>query len=270
MNNSIKKAASIFSLSAALLPAALYADTSDSWEFGAAIYGWFPDMSGVTSFPHGPDQEFEIPIGDILDNLQFTFQGSFDARKGNWGLFTDVIYMDLGNTESSFREGTIGGAEIPVGVNASVGFDMKSWIWTTAGYYRLVDQSEKTFDLLAGLRYTDIEQSLHWTFSGNIGQLPISGPEGSAAVGANYWDAIIGIRGRFAFGQSSSWFLPYYFDVGAGDSDLTWQAVAGIGYSFGWGDIAAVWRYLDYDLPSGKPIGSMDFSGPAVGAVFRW
>ena len=270
MNNSIRKAVGIFSLSAALLPAALYADTSDSWEFGASIYGWFPDISGSTAFPHGGGGDFTVPVGDILDKLQFTFQGSFDARKGSWGFITDVIYMDMGETKTGFNEGTIGGSGIPADVTGAVGFDMKSWIWTTAGYYRLVDQPQAAFDLLAGLRYTDVEQSLHWSFSGDIGQLPLPGPEGRAEVSADYWDAIIGVRGRFAFGNDGSWFLPYYFDVGTGDSDFTWQAVAGLGYAFGWGDVAAVWRYLDYDLPSGKPIGDMDFSGPAIGAVFRW
>jgi hypothetical protein len=47
-----------------------------------------------------------------------------------------------------------------------------------------------------------------------------------------------------AFKLSSAWFVPYYLDVGAGDSYLTWQALAGIGYKFKWGETAAFWRYL--------------------------
>ena len=49
--------------------------------------------------------------------------------------------------------------------------------------------------------------------------------------------------------------------VGAGDSDYTWQAMAGIGYSFGWGDILGSWRYLDYHMKSGRPVESLNFSG---------
>ena len=64
--------------------------------------------------------------------------------------------------------------------------------------------------------------------------------------------------------------MPYYLDVGTGNSDLTWQALAGIGYSFKWGEMIAAWRYLDYEMPSDKRIADMNFSGPAVGAVFRW
>jgi len=31
-----------------------------------------------------------------------------------------------------------------------------------------------------------------------------------------------------------------------------------------------VWRYLDYDMKSGRKIESMTFDAPAIAAVFRW
>lgn len=270
MNKSIKKMVHMTLFSAALLPASLSADSTDSWEFGASIYGWFPDISGTTNIPLTDGEGFTIGIGDILDNLQFTFQGSFDARKGNWGLLTDVIYMDLGNSKSDVRNGTIGGSQLPWDLNGEVGFDMKSWIWTTAGYYRMVDESNKSFDFVAGVRYLDVEQGLDWSFSGDIGGTPLPGRTGSVTLGNSYWDFIVGLRGNLAFGQNNKWFIPYYVDIGTGDSDMTWQALAGLGYRFNWGEVAAVWRYLDYDLPSGKPIADMNFSGPAVGVILRW
>ncbi len=266
----LTKTASIFSLALALLPNLASAGTGDEWTFGASIYGWFPDISGTTAFPDGSGNDFVVPIGTILDNLSFTLQGGFDARKGKWGIVTDVIYMDLNKKESEYREGTIGGQEIPVDVTAKVGLGMKSWIWTTAAYYRVIDQPEKSFDLLFGARYLDISQSLDFSFSGNIGGTPLPGHEASAKVGGANWDAVVGLRGRFSFGQGNQWFMPYLLDVGTGDTDLTWQAMAGIGYAFKWGEMIAAWRYLEYDMPSDKPIDNMNFSGPVVGAVFRW
>ncbi len=62
--------------------------------------------------------------------------------------------------------------------------------------------------------------------------------------------------------------MPYYLDVGTGESDVTWQAVTGIGYKFGWGEAFLVYRYLDYDF--GKQIDSLTLSGPAIGVNFRW
>jgi len=270
MRSQIKKAISVISLTAALLPAAVSADNSDSWEFGASVYGWFPDISGSTSFPDGSGGDFTLPIDTILDNLKFTFQGSFDARKGNWGLYTDVIYMDMGASKSNTGEGTIGGIEIPVDVTAKVSLDMTSWIWTTAGYYRMLETSQSTVDILAGVRYADIEQTLKVSLSGNTADLPFPERDGKVVVGGTNWDAIIGLRGKFAFGRDNAWFLPYYLDVGTGDSDLTWQAFGGVGYAFGWGELAAVWRYMEYDLDSKGPMNDMNFSGPAVGAVWRW
>lgn len=270
MNHLPVRALRALLLSAFLLPAAVRADDGDSWVFGAGIYGWLPDISGRTSFPDGSGGDFTVSVGDILDNLEFTFQGMFDARKGNWGLFTDVVYLDLGKSEQAFREGTIGGTPIPADVTASVRFDMKSLIWTAAGYYRMLDREGAFFDVLAGLRYADIEQSLSWSLTGNIGQLPLPGREGGATLAPDFWDFVIGLRGRGVLGQNGTWFIPYYADIGTGDSDLTAQAFAGIGYAFSWGEVVAVWRYLEYDPPSDTPIQEIDFSGPLVGVAFRW
>ena len=67
-------------------------------------------------------------------------------------------------------------------------------------------------------------------------------------------DAIVGLRGRRNIG-GEQWFVTYYADVGAGDSDLTWQANVGAGYAFGWGDVVLAYRYLDYD--EGRHLGAL-------------
>ena len=37
------------------------------------------------------------------------------------------------------------------------------------------------------------------------------------------------------FGPNREWFVPYYADIGTGQSDFTWQAIGGIGYAFSGG-----------------------------------
>ena len=37
--------------------------------------------------------------------------------------------------------------------------------------------------------------------------------------------------------------MPYYVDVGTGQSQLTWQVNAGLGYQFDWGSVLATWRW---------------------------
>jgi hypothetical protein len=34
--------------------------------------------------------------------------------------------------------------------------------------------------------------------------------------------------------------------------------------------VIGAWRYLDYKFKSGQPVESMNFNGPAIGAVFHW
>jgi hypothetical protein len=64
--------------------------------------------------------------------------------------------------------------------------------------------------------------------------------------------------------------VPYYVDVGTGNSNFTWQGIAGVGYAFHWGEVVAAWRYLDYNFKSGKAVEGVNFNGPAVGVAFRW
>jgi hypothetical protein len=244
---------------------------SDAWQFGASIYGWFPDIAGETVFmkPDG-SSDFKIDIEDILDNLEFTLMGTLDVRKGRWGLFTDLIYMDVGGSETGTREASIGRRELPDNATADVDLDLKSWIWTLTGYYRAIDQPGLTLDVLAGTRYVDVEQEVNWNITGNVESIPVSDRTGAAKEDLKNWDAIIGLKGRFALGAQKSWFVPYYLDVGTGESDFTFQGIAGLGYAFRWVEIVAAWRYLYYDLPSGGAVKDISFNGPAIGIAFRW
>ena len=78
------------------------------------------------------------------------------------------------------------------------------------------------------------------------------------------------MKGRLRFGANREWFVPYYADVGTGDSDVTWQAIGGIGYSFKWGQVIAAWRYLDYKFKESSAIEKLNFNGPAIGVGFTW
>ena len=256
-------------LSVMSLPA--FAQSADGWRFQAALNGYLPDISGSTSFPDGgPGSGVTIDAKTILDNLKMTFMGSFEASRRDWGLFTDVLYMDVGTTRSGFREFTIGGLELPAGVSAKVDYDLKGWIWTSGGVWHVFADPVSTFDAVAGARLLDITQTLGWETSGNIGTIPLPGRAGVSKVSLSNWDAIVGVKGRVVFGETRKWFVPYYADIGAGESKFTMQAIGGVGYSFGWGEVVGSWRYIDYEMKSGQRIENMSFNGPMISAVFRW
>ena len=265
----------LFVLTHALLASAVAfaqqpATQDGSWQFGVSIYGWFPDITGQTAFTQpGGGSDFEIDIDDILKDLEFTMMGTVEVQKGRWGFLTDLIYMDAKDSENGTRKATIGRRQLPVGASADIDLDLKSWIWTLAGTYRVIDRYGLTLNVLAGARYLDVEQDVDWDITDTVGSIPVSDRAGSAKASLSNWDALVGARGRYTFGAQKTWFVPYHLDVGAGDSDLTWQGIAGLGYAFRWCEVAAVWRYLYYDL-SGKAIDDVSFSGPAAGVTFRW
>jgi hypothetical protein len=251
-----------------LVPA--LARAADGWQFDAVIYGYMPAIGGTTKFPPGTGGGVEIDADAILENLKFAFMGSFDASKGQFGVTADVVYADLGTTRSGTRELSFGGVQIPADASAKVDFDLSGWCWTVVGTYAAVNNPRATLQTVAGARFLDIDQHLAWEVSGNVASIPLNGREGSVGSGVRNWDGVVGVRGRFTFGSDGHWFIPYYADLGTGDSDFTWQAVAGLGYAFGWGDVLAAVRHIDYQMKPGNDIQRLTFSGPAVGVAFHW
>jgi len=249
----------------------------DAWQFRGQIYLWLPGVDGKTTFPPSsgePGAEVELSDFFSLGNLQSTFMGSLEARKGRWGAVTDFIYLDFKESKSATRDfslnlGPGGIVQLPVGAGADATLGLRGWEWTLAGTYAAVRKPQYELNVLGGVRYLKVDLSLDWQLSGNVGSLPPQSVDGSAAAKPDYWDAIVGVRGRYAFGQSR-WFMPFHFDIGTGESDLTWQAAAAIGYAFSWGELMAAYRYIGYDFGSSGPIERLTFTGPAVSVAFKW
>ena len=258
-------------VAAALISGSAAAQSTDDWKFQAGIYVWLPTIDGTTAFPPSDGGSGAgVDIDTIIEDLKMAFMGSFEARRGQFGLFTDAVYVDIGDDKSGTRELSLGGVPLPADVSANVGFDLKGWAWTLTGLYQAVRTPEASLDVIGGVRLLDLKDTLDWTLTGNVGSVALPDRTGARGDTLQNWDAIIGVRGRLAFGEARRWFAPYHLDVGTGDSDLTWQAMAGLGYSFGWGDVLAAWRYLDYDMKSGATIESLNLNGPLIAAAFRW
>ena len=269
--NTQRALAAVALVLACLVPDSVGAQSSGDWKFEASIYAYLPTISGRSTFPPPVGgSSASVDIGTILDNLKFAFMGSFAARRDRWGVLADVIYMDLGNTKEQSDSLTLGRAAIPAGVNAKVSYDLKGWVSTLAATYRVVADKDYTGDVVAGTRVLNMRPALNWYLTGNVASIPVKDGAGSREASQQDWDLIVGFKGRATFAPEGKWFVPYYMDIGTGESQFTWQATAGIGYSFDWGDVVASWRYLDYRMKAGKPLEDLTFNGPAIAAVFRW
>lgn len=181
-----------------------------------------------------------------------------------------LIYMDLGNGKSGTRDFSIGGEQIPADVQANAHYDLKGWAWTLAATYVAVESPAHVMQFLGGARMLKMDPKLTWELTGNVDQIPVIDRSGSREASDTNWDAIVGVKGRANLGAERKWFIPYYLDVGTGESKFTWQAMGGLGYAFDRVDLFAAWRYLDYDMKSGSKIEDLNFSGPAVAVQFRW
>lgn len=247
-------------LLATMIPVTAAADGSDQWEYDATIYLWAAGMDATTQ----TGGDIDISFDDILNDLDMTFMGSVGARKGKWSLAADTIYLDISQDEGGSETIPLLG---PLNITTEVDTDieMKASITTFGAGYNLVDDERATLDLVGGARYAwvDVEVKLDLNRAGILLQTSrrekVSGSEG-------VWDGIVGIRGHFNI--NDNWYLPYYADVGTGQSDLTWQALAGIGYKFKWGDVLLAYRYLDYEFDSDYLLRELTVSGPALGARF--
>jgi hypothetical protein len=240
------------------------------WEGAVTLYGWLPTMGGTFHFPVAGSVDAELDPSDVLNALNFAFFTTAEVRKDRWGALTDIIYLDLGNSKRGFRDITIGDEELPAQLQTKADISLSGWVWTLGGTYLLSEDAAHPVSLVAGARLLDLTNELKLDVTGDITGTPLPGRQLRGEANLSNWDAVVGLKGRMDLGEVGAWFVPYYADIGTGESDLTYQVMGGIGYSFKWGDVVAAWRYLDYDMKSGKTIENMTFNGPAIAAVFHW
>ena len=244
--------------------------SSDDWQFAAFIYGYYATIGTQATLPNGSTSSVTIDAKDLFNNLKFGALGSFEARKGSWGVYTDLMYMNVGAFKSQYHNLIIGGMSLPADASSSTNFGLESVVWTLTGTYRVAATDSSTLDVIAGARLFAEKIKVDWTLNGNIGSIPLPGRAGTVSANEDYYDGVVGIKGRAAFGGDRKWFFPYYGDIGTGNSKLTWQLMAGLGYAFNWGELIGGWRHVGYEFKSGSPVSSTNFDGPMLGAAFLW
>ena len=264
--------AALLFVAAALVPARVAAQTppagtaetapgsseTDKWQVAVGIYGYLPAINGTVNFPGDTaGSDIHIPFSQLWDHLKMIAVGYVDVHKGSWGGFTDVLYMDVGGAKQLTQDFPIGGGTIPGTTTLSL--DVKATVLTLGGEYRVVSDPKWSVDALAGARmlYHDIKLGY------SAGAL--AGVKQSLST---EWDGIVGVKGRY--GEKLRWFVPFYLDVGTGETKLTWQASGGLGYSWRHTEVVVVYRYLDWKGKSTQPLSDLNFSGPEVGFAYHF
>jgi opacity protein-like surface antigen len=245
------------------------------WTFAVQPYLWALGVDGTLKYDVPPTGDGASDVGLTLENLNFVFMMSAEARTGKWSILTDLAYADLeskNDTVESVRFQRPGGpVEVGVDADSEAKTTLRALEWSLAGGYTVVRGGRCSLDLLAGFRYLTVEAKSEWHVDGTI-----AGPgpgqsfdrNGDARKRADLWDGIVGLRGEIVLG--GPWFLSYYGDIGTGTSTMTWQALAGVGYRFKTWSLGLHYRYLHYDMKGDDLLQDVAFPGGAVSAKFRF
>jgi len=238
-----------------------YDEFDGTWHSALALYGWLPGVSA--------DLRYQLPSGNAdsrTNNNIFSYlSGAFmiqDAmRHGDWGLWGDFAWVKFSNEKGRFRN--ISGESVGGDISLDTRWGLKGGILTLAALYNMSHTPGSFNDFLFGVRYLWIKGNLDWNFNivGNNG-FNIAN-SGSASRNEGLFDAVVGLRGRWAFTDDLRWYVPYYLDVGAGSSNWTAQGVIGIGYSFDWGDLGLDFRDVTYKQSGGNDfLRRLSLAGP--------
>ena len=260
MQGTLKKKLSFsaFVLVVIVLVGAPGAHASD-WEWEITPYAWMPDIGVDVSLNETDIADTTIDFSDIIDKATFGALVHFEGRKGRAGLFVDVVYLALSDDKP-----VSGHLLIPDGTRLDSDLDLL--LGEAGGIYRLTGD-EQGLDLLYGIRVMDAPLDISLDF-----------PEGSLiedrsrSSDETLLDGFLGLR--YGADISDRWLWSIRGDVGAGDTDLTWQGALTFGVQFGKKRDKTLYfgyRYLAYEFEEGTDgITDRDIEllGPAVGFGF--
>jgi len=238
---------------AAVPVAAEDAGGPEGWHFQLAPYLWMASLEGdLATLPGLPEVHVDASFDDILDNLDFAVMLQAEARRGRFGLFTDLAYMEISVDEET-RGPFFSGVDL----------ETDTFFATTAAFYRVVDEERLAVDLFAGARvwYIDTELDLN---PGILAGRTVDDDEAWA-------DPVIGARGSLQV--LGPLFLSAGFDLGGFGivSDITGQALGTLDWHpADWLALRAGYRHLVVDYDHGGFVWDVALSGPIIGAALRF
>jgi hypothetical protein len=114
---------------------------------------------------------------------------------------------------------------------------------------------------------SDLLTRFHYAFDSDRGLSSDRARQDEHQVLSRNSDAVVRAKVRLTLGKE--WFGFVYADLGAADSALRWQALAGVRGGHGV-EVLGGWRRVTYYFIPGRGFDSLDFDGPFLGATLVW
>lgn len=218
---------------------------SDEWRFTVTPYLWAPGIKGTLNFADGLVKTADVSSSNVLGNLKTGGMMAGEAHYGNWGVMGDFVSATLQKTGSipllvpTRKDGV---------VRASLAnkVTLQQTILTGAVTYNMANTKDVNLDALLGARGIYATATLNLALDGT--RVNASDAKTTSTV-----DPIVGFKGRYRIADST-WYVPMYADIGSGGgtTNLTWQAMLGVGKTFNQlVDVSLTYRALYYDMKDG-------------------
>ncbi len=241
-------------IAVAILLNATESSAQSDTEWLVAPYLWYPDISLDQSSGGGGG----ISGSDLLSKTDAVGMIRIEAARDRWGLTFDYIFLSIADSRDV-------ALPTPPGGNLDVRGDLDLTVIEFAGFYR-PSGSETGINYLAGLRSIDADKVLLVT-------PPFGGPSERFEGDNRVTDLMLGARYLHRF--NDHWDLTARADLSFGDSEGTFNLLAGLGYRFN--DLFAVnlgYRHvnLEYEeTDDGAAVTTeLTLSGPTLGLLFRF
>ena len=132
------------------VPALSFGESNDDWNVTVAPCIWATGLEGkVATLPPASPAEIDLSFSDVLDDLDMTLMGLAEARKGRFGLFGEVFYVDL-----------TADAKTPGPCYSGAGYKQDPWALSGGGSYAILQDEAKHLDVVGGLRYWDLDNEI--------------------------------------------------------------------------------------------------------------
>lgn len=230
--------------------ASVYAEDVSKQEWHFSPYFWLPSMDVTSKIPGLPPGDLDLGFDEIWDNFDvFALSARGEYWWGEWGIVADGLWMDM----QADSMGPISDIRISDGVVdllAAYRFNLKEG-----------GVEVPSMRLMAGGRYHYLKQEATLVSKKGGSQdwfEPVLGAQLLAPMGDKWLATARGDVGGFGVSDAS---------------DITWSAMAGVGYEFARNWMAKLgyrYYYIDYSDGSGLQAFGLEgnMHGPWIGISY--
>lgn len=232
---------------------------SDAWRFEVTPYLWAPGIKGTIGLDSGLAKSADFTTSNILGDLKSGAMISAEAHNGKWGVMGDLVSATLQKSNSTPVLTSYGPANIANKIT------LQQTVLTGVATYTVANNQDIYMDAMLGVRAIYATATASLSIVGTPDKATISKTTSTV-------DPIVGAKGRYRIADST-WYVPFYGDIGSGGgtTNLTWQAMVGVGKTFNsLVDASLTYRALYYDMKNGGVMQKTTMLGPQAAVTFKF